>query len=111
MVVVPLAHPAGNTEENAGSDESGSNHWVRLAAGGSLLAGGILFLNRKHRAGLVAAVAGTTLVMLSQRETVRTWWNALPGLIDDAGRVLGQVQGVVDNLDTQREKLRALVGR
>jgi hypothetical protein len=111
MVVVALANPAGNPEKNAESCEPESSRWVRLAAGGSLLAGGILFVKGKHRAGLVAAIAGTTLAILNQQETVRTWWSALPGLIDDAGRVLGQVQGVVDNLDTQREKLRALVRR
>jgi hypothetical protein len=111
MVVVPLANPGAKPESTPASGDTEANRWLRFAASGSLVAGGILLLSGKHRAGLMAAVAGTAMAMLNQQETVRTWWGALPHLIDDAGRVLNQVQGVVENLDTQRAKLRTLVGR
>jgi hypothetical protein len=115
MVVVPLANPGANPganpESTPANGDTETHRWLRFAASGSLVAGGILLLSGKPRAGLFAALSGTALAMLNQQETVRTWWGALPNLIDDAGRVLGQVQGVVDNLDSQRQKLRTLVGR
>jgi hypothetical protein len=109
MVVVPLPNPANNSQAAPAAGSAGSFDWLRTAAGGALLAGGILLLSGKRKAGLLAVTAGTALAMLDQQETVQAWWDALPGLIDDAGRMLQQVEGVVDSMDAQREKLRALV--
>lgn len=117
MVVVPIPNPAAETSAEAGEASrpapapSKSNDWLLYSACASLLAGGVLLATGNRRSGLLAAVAGTTLAMLDQQETVRTWWNALPGLMDDANRMIGQVQNVVQNVDTQRERLRALVDR
>jgi hypothetical protein len=111
MVVVPLPNPPADLQVAPDAAQDDSNYWLRVAAGGSLLAGALLFFSGKHRAGLLAALAGTSLAMIDQQETVLGWWNALPGLIDEGGRILGQAQGVVDNLDTQRQKLKTLVGR
>lgn len=109
MVVVPLANPASNTASQPAATETESNYWLRVAAGSSLVAGGILLLYGKHRAGLLAAAIGTSLAMIDQQDTVSDWWAAVPGLIDDAGRMLGQVQGVVDSFESQRDKLSALI--
>jgi len=109
MVVVPLPNPAASAPARPDAARPESNYWLRVAAGGSLLAGAILLLNGKNRIGLLATATGAALAMLDQRETVEAWWQALPGLIDDAERMLGQVEGVIENLDQQREKIRALV--
>jgi hypothetical protein len=115
MVVVPIPNPSADAPAEASAApspaaaSSKSNDWLAYSACGSLLAGGVLLLTGNRRAGLLAAIAGTTLAMLDQQETVRSWWNALPGLMDDANRMIGQVQNVVQNVDVQREKLRALV--
>jgi hypothetical protein len=111
MVVVPLSNPAGEARAEPVAAKSQSIEWLGLCASGSLLIGGVLLLTGKHRAGLLAAITGTALTMVDQQETVRTWWNSLPGLINDASRMLGQVQGVVDNVNAQSAKLRALVQR
>jgi hypothetical protein len=111
MVVVPLHNPSGKPQVAPVEQEQESNCWLRVAAGGALLVSGALLLNGKHRAGLLAALAGTSMAMLDQQETVVKWWSALPSLINDGARVIGQVQGVVDNLDSQRERIRTLVGR
>jgi ABC-type transporter Mla subunit MlaD len=71
----------------------------------------LLLLTGRHRAGLVAAVAGTTLVLLDQQETVRSWWHTLPGYIDDVQRLLGQVQDTVADVAAQRERLRRVLER
>ena len=111
MVVVPLPNPAALTQDAPGSAHSESSQWLRYAAGGSLLAGAVLLLTGKYRIGMLAAAAGTALAALDQQDVVREWWTALPTLADDAGRILNQVQGVVQTFDAQREKLHSLVHR
>jgi hypothetical protein len=86
-------------------------NWVGFAAAGTLVAGGILLLAGKRRAGMVAAASGTALALLDQQETLSAWWNTLPGYIEEVQRMLGQVQGTVDELATQREKLRRVLTR
>jgi len=111
MVVVPLPNPAAPAQGATGSAQQDSNQWLRYAAGGSLLAGAVLLLTGKYRIGMLAAAAGTALAALDQQDVVREWWTALPVLADDAGRLLNQVQGMVDTFDAQRDKLHALVRR
>jgi hypothetical protein len=99
--------PAGNAKVAA--TRTDSPEWVRYAAGGALLAGGLLLVTGKPKAGLVAAATGAALAMIDQQDTVNAWWLALPGMIDNASRMLRQVEGVIENVDTQRARIRALV--
>lgn len=109
MVVVPLPNPTNEPKVEPRAAHAASNDLLRYAAGGSLIASGILLLNGKHRAGLLAAATGTALVMLDQQDTVEAWWFALPGLIDNAARMLSQVESVLNSVDAQRAKIRAIV--
>ena len=112
MVVVPLA-ASGNESENSPAvpQKSDSTFWLKVAAAGSLAAGGVLLMAGKRRAGLVAAAAGTALVVLDQQETVRALWNQLPNYLEEVHGVLQRVQGAVDELSTQGERLRNLWSR
>jgi len=86
-------------------------NWVEVAACGSLIAGGLLLLSGRKRAGLVMAASGTALAMLEHEESLRGWWNALPGYIERAQYMFEQVQDVVDNVAEKSESLRrALAG-
>ena len=51
------------------------------------------------------------LALLDQKETLHSWWSALPGYIDDLQRLLNQVQGTVEEIAIQREKLRQILAR
>jgi hypothetical protein len=108
MVIVPLSKPAdeegGSTAQSERSDVSGQV--LRYAAAGSLVAGGALLLSGCRRSGLLAAMVGTALAMIDQQEAVRVWWNALPVYLDEAQSLLGRVQGAVDDVSAQQEKLR-----
>ncbi len=109
MVVVPLSQPANDspaTPPTAGTD---SMSLIRVAAVGSLAAGGVLLVSGKSRAGLVAAASGTALAMLDQQQTVRAWWNALPAYIAQIQEVLGRVQNALDTFTVQREKLHQIL--
>jgi hypothetical protein len=111
MVVVPLSKSTSNPHIEPAYRPSGSNDLVRIGAGVALLAGGLLLLNRKYKAGLVAASSGTALALLDQQEIVRSWWDQLPILIDQAGQAISQVEHVVEDIAAQRDRLRALLRR
>lgn len=85
--------------------------WVRYAAAGSLLAGGVLFLTGKRRAGLVAGVAGAALTMVEEKEMVKRWWEELPGYLDSAQRMLDQAQQTIDDLAAKRDRIMSILGK
>jgi hypothetical protein len=111
MVVVPLSKPANDSEITPGVVESETMNWVGFAAGGTLVAAGLLLLAGERRAGMVTAATGTALALLDQQETLHSWWNALPGYIDQVQRVLGQVQDTVNDVAVKRESLRRVLAR
>ena len=111
MVVVPLSKPANDSEMTPGAEKSEPMNWIGFAAGGTLVAAGLLLLVGERRAGMVAAASGTALALVDQKETLRTWWNALPGYINQVQGVLGEVQTKVDEVATKREALRGVLAR
>jgi hypothetical protein len=85
--------------------------WVEVAAGGSLLASGLLMLTGQRRAGLVMAVTGAALTLLGEQEIVRNWWEQFPGYVDRVQGLIGRVQSSMDELSVTRENLnQALTG-
>src|ERR1700722_5755781 len=61
MVVVPLSRMEKDAKSNRRILECETTNWARIAAGGSLLASGLLLLTGNRRAGLMTAAAGTAL--------------------------------------------------
>lgn len=104
MVIVPEGDEGSAGE--AGTRHEKSSPVLRYAAAGSLVAGGALVVSGCRRTGLLAAVVGTALAMLDQQETMRVWWNALPVYLDEAQTLLSRVQGAMDDVAAQQEKLR-----
>ena len=109
MVVVPLTQPEKHSKIERISSAVESTNWARVAAGGGLLAGGLLLLTGNKKAALVAAASGTALAMLDQQETVKAWWNALPGYIETVQELLGQVEQTVAEVSAQRERLHRIL--
>lgn len=112
MVVVPLA-ASGNESGNSlmAPQKADSEYWLRVAAAGALAASGVLLMAGKRRAGLATAAAGTALVVLDQQEAVRDCWNRLPGYLEEAQNILNRVQGAVDDLSVQGERLHRILSR
>lgn len=111
MVAVPISKPANDSVMTPCAEESETMNWIGFAAGGTLVTAGLLLLAGERRAGMVAAASGTALALLDQQETLHTWWNALPGYIDQVQRVLGQVQDTVNEVAEKRETLRRALAR
>ena len=85
--------------------------WVNVAACGSLIAGGLLLLSGKKRAGLVMAASGTALAMLEHEENLRQLWNALPGYVDRAQSMFDQVREVAEEIAEKGRTLRGVVAK
>jgi hypothetical protein len=109
MVVVPLSRMENEAKNNRRIFECEGTNWARIAAGGSLLAGGLLLLTGNRKAGLVTAASGTALALLDQQEMVKVWWDALPGCIDKVQDLLGRVEAVVSELENQRARLDSIL--
>jgi len=112
MGVTALPHsvnyPHGHLENGK---ETQNPDWARVAVGGTLLAGALLTLSGKRRAGLVVTAAAAALTLLEEKETVRAWWSSLPQYLDEAQLLLNQAQHTVDDLAAKREKLRAMLNK
>lgn len=91
---------------SSGHDEADGVDWIKIAAGGTLLAGGLLVLTGNRKAGIATAAAGTALALLDQQQLIRSWWNQIPGYVDQVQNLIGKMQGAIDDMAEKREKLR-----
>jgi hypothetical protein len=98
-------------EERSRVTQPAGSDWAYYAAGGALVAAGVLLVTGHRRAGLVAAAGGTALALASQQERLSVWWEALPGYIDSAQQLLNQVQSTLDAVEDQRSTLRRILAR
>lgn len=78
---------------------------INIAAGTALIAGGLLMLGRQRRAGMVVAAAGSALALLDHEETLRAWWQQLPGFVNQVQGVIGQVQEKVSEITARRHSI------
>jgi hypothetical protein len=111
MVVVPLPNPENEFASAPRGRKTETPNWVRFAASGSLVAGGLLLLNGRRRAGLAVAASGTALAMLDQKEVLRALWNEIPYYIDELQGMLCQVQKTVEEISVQRDRLHRVLSR
>jgi hypothetical protein len=105
----PPSYPQGHAEITKPSRTEPD--WMGLTVGGTFLAGSLLLLSGKKKAGLLVTAGAMALSLLDQKETVREWWNTLPKYLDDAQHLLDQAQGTIDDLAAKREKLRGMFNR
>jgi len=111
MVVFPLPKRTNEPEVERAAAQEKELNWAGYAAGVSLVAGGLLLLRGKRRAGMVAAASGTALALLDQQQTLHSWWNALPGYIDQVQDVLAKVQDTVNEVAAKRQELSRVLAR
>ncbi len=107
------AFPAGYPPSHSGISKSkhGQQEWLGIAVGGSFLAGGLLLLSGKKKAGLLLTAGAMALTLVDQKDTVSEWWNTLPRYLDDAQRLLDQAAHTIEDLAAKREKLRSMFNR
>jgi hypothetical protein len=107
MAVLPLSKPAKESAATPSAVDAEGTNWLGFAAGGALVAAGLLLLSGERRAGMVAAASGTALALLDQH----SWWQQLPSYIDQVQNVLAQVQSTVNDVADKREALHRALAR
>jgi hypothetical protein len=111
MVHTPVLERERMSPRIAEMPRGESLDWVTIAACGSLITGGLMLLSGQKRAGLVIAASGTALAMMDQEETLRRWWEALPGYVDRAQMMLEQVRDVMEDIAEKGEAVRRVLSR
>ena len=105
MGIVSIPRRKASEREQVNASEADYPNWVNIAAGGTLLAGGLLLLTGQRRAGIVMAVAGSALTLLGEQEIVRDWWEQIPTYVDHVQNMIGRVQTSMEELNLHRENL------
>jgi hypothetical protein len=109
MGIVQIRKRKSDSSEDAPSALTDSPDWIKFAAGGALIAGGLLLLTNKRRAGLVLGAAGAGLAVADQQDTVRAMWNQVPGYIERFQSFINQVQSKVDAVSARRDSLHRVL--
>jgi len=71
-----------------------------------MIVAGCLLLARKKRVGTVVAASGTAIALLDHEDTLRRWWQALPGYLEQSQRLMGKVLDALDSVGEMNESLR-----
>jgi hypothetical protein len=104
MGIVPIRKRRNASDDPNAVEEP--NDWLKLAAGAAMVAGGLLLLGNRRRAGALVSLAGAGLALVDQQDAVRNWWNHLPEYVDRVQNVINQVQSRVDEFTAKRESLQ-----
>ncbi len=91
-------------------DDSGM-HWTRGVAAGSLVVGALLLVTGRRAAGLAVAAAGGAVALLEDPEAVRDAWNSIPDLVHSGQDFLSRAEGIIDDINQQKDRLRNMISR
>jgi hypothetical protein len=111
MGVTPFPQPVNLPQGEIVSAKKNEPDWAGLAVGGTFLAGSLLLLGGKKKAGLAVTAGAMILTLLDQQESVREWWQALPRYLDHAQYLLEQADSTINDLAAKRDKLRSMFNK
>ena len=63
------------------------------------------------RAGMAVAAAGAALALVEEQEAIKSWWQNLPGYLDDAQEFLDKIEGYLDEAAVQGQRLQGILRR
>jgi len=86
-----------------------SSDMAKIAAGGALVAGGILLLTGQRRAGIAVSAAGAALMLLTEQETVRAWWEQIPDYVEHLENMVGRMKNSMEEITVTRDNLRQVL--
>jgi hypothetical protein len=82
---------------------------LKFAAGGALVAGGILLLTGQRRAGIAVSVAGAALTLLGEQDLVRSWWEQLPDYVEHLEHAVSRMKSSVEEITVTRDNLKQVL--
>jgi len=86
-----------------------SSDMAKVAAGGALVAGGILLLTGQRRSGIAVSAAGAALMLLTEQETVRTWWEQIPDYVGHLENMVGRMKNSMEEITVTRDNLKQVL--
>jgi hypothetical protein len=111
MNIASFPNPENRSSRITEMAHNESYDWAKVAACGSLVAGGLLLLTGHKRSGLVMAASGTALALMEHEDTLKRWWEAMPGYVDRAQTMFEQVSDVMEGVAEKSESLRRALSR
>jgi hypothetical protein len=85
--------------------------WTRGLATGSLIAGALLLVSGKRRAGIAFTAVGAAAALLEDVEGTRELWNSIPQYIESGQQVLNRVERFVEDLAEQGDRVAKMVNK
>jgi len=104
----PANQPQGEIIEKSKRHEP---DWVGIGAGSAFLAGAVLLLTGRKKAGIAVTAGAMTLTLLDQQETLKQWWHTLPKYLDDVEHLLDRAHHTIEDLGSKRDKLRSFFNK
>jgi hypothetical protein len=85
--------------------------WRRTLAAGSLVAGAVFLLTGRKKAALAVAGIGVAVVLAEDKESLKDLWGHAPEYLQDGQEFLGRLEGVVETLTEQGDRVQHLLQR
>lgn len=110
MAIAQLPQHASSAGSRSASLDKGTAG-LRFLAVSSLAAGALLLIAGRRSAALTACAVGASIALLEDPRYASTLWKSIPSTIQSGKRMLARAEGFVEDVETQREKLHALLQR
>ncbi len=110
MAIAQLPQHASSAGSRPASRHNGTMG-LRFLAVTSLAAGAILLIAGRRSAALAACAVGATIALLEDPHYAGDLWKSVPSGIQSGKRMLARVEGFVEDVETQREKLHGILQR
>jgi hypothetical protein len=85
--------------------------WTRSLAAGTLLTSAVLLLLGKRKAALAVAAAGGAVALIEDPESVRRFWNEIPNHVQSGQKVLGRLEGLIEQVAEQGANFKDVLRR
>jgi hypothetical protein len=112
MVAVPISRsiPA-SFPTSAPVAIEGHDDLMRWVTTGALVTGAVLLATGNRKAGLTVAAAGTALALLEEQESIKEWWDRLPGYLGQAQVFLDKVEEYLGEASSRGQRLQDMLRR
>jgi hypothetical protein len=85
--------------------------WTRSVAAGTLLTSAVLLALGKRKTALAVAAAGGAVALIEDPESVRKFWDDIPNYVQAGQKLLGRLEGLVEQAAEQGGQFREMLRR
>jgi hypothetical protein len=110
MNLIPIPSQIEQIEEKV-REVSADVPWTRALAISTLVTSACLLIAGKRKSSMLAAAAGTALLVAEDPDGVRRFWNQVPDYVRKGEEFLGRVEGFVEQVAEQGDRVRKVLNR